>query len=310
MNKSQAVRYLNSRVGQHHLSSANCNFSNINKAVPLWWLNINPDRFGRNLYLILHDRQRLLLFFIPAGTFYPPEDHFSIRKDKNMVDLRISSVQNKFYLRDLLSGGTRVNFEAFLIHKEPVNEEYKLRLKEKPNLFSEPAAEKPAPPAKPHQFILKRNQTGISYQKLFGEYLQGATDITLQDPYIRLRHQFENLLEFCMMLEKNKSKEKPVNLKVVTWNLPEYQNMSTASFEDLKMGVRPYGINLEYKYEDQHDRYIQANNGWKITLGRGLDIFEKPESQFSIAVKDQTKRKCRPCEMTYLRTQNKSLTEL
>ena len=44
-----------------------------------------------------------------------------------------------------------------------------------------------------------------------------------------------------------------------------------------------------------------ADNGWKITLGRGLDIFEKVEGRFNVAGIDQTKRKCKACEITYLR---------
>ena len=46
---------------------------------------------------------------------------------------------------------------------------------------------------------------------------------------------------------------------------------------------------------------IAADNGWKITLGRGLDIFEKVEGRFNVAALDQTKRKCKACELTYVR---------
>jgi ATP-dependent Lon protease len=53
--------------------------------------------------------------------------------------------------------------------------------------------------------------------------------------------------------------------------------------------------------ENHHDRFIAADNGWKITLGRGLDIFEKIEGRFNVADMDQTKRKCKSCEMTYLK---------
>lgn len=298
MKKAQAIRMLNSKF---RLNSANCNFSKINKAVPLWWLNIRPEKFKNDLYIILDEKVRILLLLIPGGTFYPPEDHFYIRKDKNVVDLRISSVKNEFYLQDLISGGTNVKFKPYLVHIESVAKDYLIPELPKPNLFSDPREVNSSPPAKPHQIILKKNQTGTSYNTLFSNYLKGATQITLQDPYIRLRHQFENLLEFCMMLEKNKKADEKIHLKVVTWNDPEYHSVSVSNFEDLKTSVSLSGINLEYDFQRHHDRYIQADNGWKITLGRGLDIFEKPESQFSIAVKDQTKRKCKGCEMTYLR---------
>src|SRR5690554_6145241 len=45
---------------------------------------------------------------------------------------------------------------------------------------------KPKLNLKPHQVILKDNQTGISYKKLFADYLKGAENITIQDPYIRM----------------------------------------------------------------------------------------------------------------------------
>lgn len=60
-------------------------------------------------------------------------------------------------------------------------------------------------------------------------------------------------------------------------------------------------FNRTFRFENNHDRFIAADNGWKITLGRGLDIFEKIEERFSVADIDQTKRKCKSCEFTYLR---------
>lgn len=154
---------------------------------------------------------------------------------------------------------------------------------------------------KPHQTILKDNQTGISYKKLFADYLKGAQNITIQDPYIRMPYQFKNLLEFCMMLGNNKALEDEINLEIVSWNDEAYLNDSVGYFEELQESVSEIGINLTYKMENHHDRFIAADNGWKITLGRGLDIFEKIEGRFNVADMDQTKRKCKSCEMTYLK---------
>lgn len=160
---------------------------------------------------------------------------------------------------------------------------------------------KPKLELKPHQFILKDNQTGISYRKLFVDYLKGAENITLQDPYIRMHYQFKNLLEFCIMLANNKDPEQEINLEVVSWNQEEYLEDSRANFEELAAAVQELGIHLTYRMENHHDRYIAADNGWKITLGRGLDIFEKMEGRYNVAEIDQTKRKCKACEVTYLR---------
>jgi len=72
-------------------------------------------------------------------------------------------------------------------------------------------------------------------------------------------------------------------------------------FEELQANVLDLGINLVYQFENNHDRFIDANNGWKITLGRGLDIFEKTEGRFNVADMDQSRRKCKACEITYLK---------
>ena len=154
---------------------------------------------------------------------------------------------------------------------------------------------------KPHQTILKDNQTGISYKKLFADYLKSAENITIQDPYIRMPYQFKNFLEFCVMLGNNKELDQEINLEVVSWNEQEFLSDSIANFEEIQESVLDLGIHLTYRLENHHDRFIAADNGWKITLGRGLDIFEKIEGRFNVADMDQTKRKCKSCELTYLR---------
>lgn len=103
------------------------------------------------------------------------------------------------------------------------------------------------------------------------------------------------------MLGDNKAPEDQVNLELVTWNHEEHLEDFKASLDELAINVKSIGINLTFRFENNHDRFIVADNGWKITLGRGLDIFEKIEERFSVADIDQTKRKCTACEMTYLK---------
>ena len=156
-------------------------------------------------------------------------------------------------------------------------------------------------PVTPHQTIIKDNQTGISYKNLFAAYLKGANKITIQDPYIRLPYQFKNLLEFCVMLSNNKEPEEEIDLEIVTWNTEDYLADSTTYLEEIMESVQEIGIHLTYRFENLHDRNIMADNRWKITLGRGLDIFEKSENRFSVADIEQTRRKCKACEITYLK---------
>lgn len=150
---------------------------------------------------------------------------------------------------------------------------------------------------------LKDNQTGVSYQRLFADYLRGASEIIIQDPYIRLPYQFRNLMEFCVMLSEIKSPDEEILLKVITWNTEEYMKESIANFEEISETLLDVGIHLTYEFEQVHDRSIQANNGWKIALGRGLDIFDRVEGRFNIAEVDQTKRKCKACDITFIKVQ-------
>ncbi len=151
------------------------------------------------------------------------------------------------------------------------------------------------------QIIIRDNQTGISYKNLFGDYLEGATDLKLIDPYIRLPYQFKFLLEFCVMLSEIKKEEEEINVHLVTWNDDEHIKQSEENLYELSIAVEEIGINLTYEFSDVHDRSITSNNGWKIILGRGLDIFEKPEGRFDIGAINQERRQCKACEITILK---------
>ena len=155
----------------------------------------------------------------------------------------------------------------------------------------------------PGQVIIRDNQEGISYHSLFGNYLKGSKTITLVDPYLRIPHQMKQLLEFCIMLSNNKDSEEEIELNVITWNEPDDMlKVSSENLNEIAESVFDLGIKMLFEFNpNQHDRYIQADNGWKIVLGRGLDIFLKPEGKFNVADLYQEKRKCRATEITYLK---------
>lgn len=157
---------------------------------------------------------------------------------------------------------------------------------------------------KPGQVIIRDNQEGVSYESLFGDYLRGAKKIKLVDPYIRMPHQMKHLLEFCIMLANNKNTDEEIELNVTTWNeSDEMLKLSTENLNEIAESVFDLGIKMSFELNpNQHDRFIQADNGWKIILGRGLDIFLKPEGKFNVADLYQEKRKCKATEITYLRT--------
>ena len=66
--------------------------------------------------------------------------------------------------------------------------------------------------------------------------------------------------------------------------------------------VSSLGIDLSYEFnETLHDRSIEMNNGWKIILGRGLDIWQKTAGRYDIAEYYQEKRLCKEFEITVIK---------
>lgn len=154
------------------------------------------------------------------------------------------------------------------------------------------------------QVIIRDNQDGVSYENLFATHLKAAKRIALVDPYLRLPHQMKNLLEFCLMLAKNKDEDEEINLGVITWNEPEEMlEITKSNLREIAETVFDSGIHLTFDLNPNiHDRYIETEHGWKIILGRGLDIFLKSDGRFDIAELWQEKRKCKACEITYINT--------
>ena len=157
----------------------------------------------------------------------------------------------------------------------------------------------------PGQFIIRDNQTGVSFDSLFGPYLRGATEIILCDPFIRLHFQFRNLLEFVRTVCTNRETDDEVVFYLVTNNLPEYLDESRKSLSELADSLLPLGIDFRFEFNEAlHDRSLSLNNGWKIILGRGLDIYQKTNGRYDIAEYVPERRLCRACEISYLRTGN------
>ncbi len=140
------------------------------------------------------------------------------------------------------------------------------------------------------QKIILDNQTGISYALLFGDYLEGATDIKVVDPYVRLPYQLRNFMEFAQLVSRIKEKGEEIDLHLVTSNNEDYIENAKEAFRQIESSLEPLGIFFTYEFGNNiHDRSINTNNGWKILLG-----------WFDIAEYDQTVRRCKACEITYL----------
>lgn len=152
------------------------------------------------------------------------------------------------------------------------------------------------------QKMIRDNQTGISYKDLFGEYLAGATEMTIKDPYIRLPYQLRNLMEFAKLVIDQKPNGEEVAINLVTHNNEDYIENARQAYSDMRDSLSEAGIVFNYEFNNElHERSIELNNGWKIVLGRGLDIFQKTNGWYDIAEYAQEKRLCKECEITYIK---------
>ena len=73
------------------------------------------------------------------------------------------------------------------------------------------------------------------------------------------------------------------------------------SFTELADELLPLGIEFTYDFKANHDRLIQTDTGWSITLGRGLDIFEK-FGRFSLGRANQMNRRCKAFNVSINKT--------
>jgi ATP-dependent Lon protease len=157
------------------------------------------------------------------------------------------------------------------------------------------------------QVVVAENQKGISFDKLFGDHLRGATEITLTDPYLRVFHQIRNLMEFIETLVKFKAPEDDVSLHIVTSPDDTRMEQQVQYLEQVQQNAEGAGIKITWEFDVTktiHARHIVTNNAWKILLDRGLDVFQRFEMNdaFSLANRIQEQRACKAFEITYIRT--------
>lgn len=154
----------------------------------------------------------------------------------------------------------------------------------------------------PGQKIIRDNQSGISYDNLFGAYLLNATDFNITDPYIRLPYQLRNFMELAKLISEKKDPDTEVKLHLITSNNEEFIENAKDAFEQMRYSLESMGILFSYEFDDFiHDRSIEMNNGWKVILGRGLDIWQKTGGWYDINEYIQERRVCKACEVTFVR---------
>lgn len=140
-------------------------------------------------------------------------------------------------------------------------------------------------------FTIQYGATGYSYESILSPYLTGAKTIEIEDPYIRANHQVQNFIRFCEAVVKTPTIQK-ISLCTGYDDQTDLKELSDR-LNDVKQSLIELDIQLDININEHlHDREIRIDNGWTIKIGRGLDLYQKPDSWYSVGVYDQSLKKC------------------
>lgn len=154
---------------------------------------------------------------------------------------------------------------------------------------------------KERHYRIHYGATGYSYETIFGEYVAGADEIVVEDPYIRHHHQVVNFLRFCEMAVRFGPPKKIV--LVTKYDTPEEEVEVMTKLVTIAESLQVYGVALQIrKNPAMHDREVRFSNGWKVKIGRGFDIYQKPEDWLVLGSNDLDLRPCLETNVDVIRT--------
>jgi len=159
---------------------------------------------------------------------------------------------------------------------------------------------------KEEHLVFQENQRGVNFDKLFGPYLEGAKQIIITDPYMRMYHQLRNLMDLIETISKLKNPEDEISVHLVTIEDDLNPDKQLENLQKIADSGQTVGIQLTWAFDTtgtKHDRDITTDEGWKIVLSRGLDIFQRFDlnDTFSLANRIQEHRQCKEFNITYVR---------
>jgi ATP-dependent Lon protease len=153
--------------------------------------------------------------------------------------------------------------------------------------------------------VVPENAKGYSYRRLFAEHLLGAKQINLLDTYIRTFWQIRNFMEFVQLVHEITPEGEETKVVLVTKSDPERRVEQAENLRKVQESCIGSRVIVEYEFdkpEAHHARSITTDHGWKISLDRGLDIFQRYEiSPFSLVASVQEERFTKAFEVTYIR---------
>lgn len=154
----------------------------------------------------------------------------------------------------------------------------------------------------------RENQRGLSYERLFGPYLDGVQKVEIIDPYIRKFYQCRNLMEVLEVILSHFDYSVPeVSVHLTTVRDDEFFGSKQDDYlQQIAEAMSPLGLSFTFDYDESrtiHDRKMVINDTWEILLGRGLDIWQYFDSGNAFVVETNVPevRKVKEFGITYLR---------
>ena len=148
------------------------------------------------------------------------------------------------------------------------------------------------------------DQRGVTYAKLFGPYIAGAKEISIKDPYIRKSYQVRNFAEFLETVFNYTDRSDEVHVHLITgYTEAQYIDEQIDELNTLQTVFGQLGIVFTYEFDESgHDRSIVSDTGWRIILGRGLDIYQPFDGNWlNPLTRQQRLRRVKAFEVTYVR---------
>ncbi|MEO8849367.1 MAG: BREX system Lon protease-like protein BrxL [Casimicrobiaceae bacterium] len=163
----------------------------------------------------------------------------------------------------------------------------------------------PAPGPQARHLVIPENSKGWSYRRLFADHLRGARKITVRDPYVRAFHQVRNFMEFLELVHDLVPEGDEVEVQLFTQSDLDTCVKQDENLKQLEQSFT--GSRVAFSWELDHNpnfhaRSINTDHGWKITIDRGLDIFQRFETgPFSLEQAMQETRLTKGAEVNYVR---------
>ncbi len=253
------------------------------------------------LQLALESRKRVKDQLFRIDATYPDVDFFYTGSDGEKQ--RVQTVEEQefpqfYYLKPALDPKQQ-DQSTDAVDDDVIEVEHEPRDTSETSASAKPRAEE-------GHHVFAENRKGISYDKLFGPYMDGASRIVVTDPYIRYFYQIKNMMEFVEMVIQRKALEDQVAIHLVTG--PDDGNVQKQRelLESITEACIGSGVDFTWAFDGSgtaHSRDVVTDTGWKIVLDRGLDIFQAPMRRdgFSLGDRLQEHRMLKNFYVTYVR---------